>query len=199
MNLEDYRTLCIVVTLGLTLVFASPGLSVIVPLQGGSEKFSEFWLLDAWNGTGYYPFLVSEGEVYKVFVGVTNHVGGSEYYMVRVKFGNSIQSLPDISGSVPSSLDSLYEFRFFVEDEMVWKSPVTFGFEDVVVKEDVLSVQDVIINGVTCPVDASAVWDSEAEGFFFQLFFELWRYDSDSQVFKFDDRFVGIWLRMKQD
>jgi len=198
-NLEEYRTLFLVVTLGLALVAASPAVGVVVPFGGGSERFSEFWLLDAWNGTEYYPFLVGAGEKYRVFVGVGNHMGGSEYYMVSVKFRNSTQSLPDISDSVPSSLDPLFEFRFFVGDGEVWKAPVTFWFEDVVVEGDVLSVGDVVVNGVVFPVYVSAVWDSEAEGFFFQLFFELWRYDLDSQVFRFDDRFVGIWLRMKQD
>ena len=195
MNLEEYRVLFLVVMLGLALVAASPVLGVVVP-QGGSERFSEFWLLDAWNRTEYYPFVVGVGEVYRVFVGVGNHVGGSEYYMVNVKFRNGTQSLPDIDGSVSSSLVPLYEFRFFVGDGEVWGSLVTFGFRDVVVEGDVLFVGDVIVNGVSFPVDASAVWDSEAEGFFFQLFFELWRYDLDSRVFRFHDRFVGIWLSM---
>jgi len=195
-NLEEYRVLFLVVTLGLALVAASPVLGVVVPFGGGSERFSEFWLLDAWNRTEYYPFVVGVGEVYRVFVGVGNHMGGSEYYMVNVKFRNGTGSLPDIDGSVSSSLVPLYEFRFFVGDGMVWESPVTFGFEDVVVEGDVLSVGDVIVNGVSFPVDVSAVWDSESGGFFFQLFFELWRYDVVSRAFRFHDRFVGIWLSM---
>ena len=195
MNLEEYRVLFLVVTLGLALVAASPVLGVIVP-QGGSERFSEFWLLDAWNRTEYYPFVVGVGEVYSVFVGVGNHMGGSEYYMVYVKFRNGIQSLPDIDSSVSSSLSPLYEYRFFVGDGEVWESPVTFGFEDVVVEGDVLSVGNVTINGVSFPVGASAVWDSEKEGYFFELFFELWRYDVELDGFRFDDRFVGLWLSM---
>jgi len=195
-NLEEYRVLFLVVTLGLALVAASPVVGVVVPFGGGSERFSEFWLLDAWNRTEYYPFVVGVGEVYRVFVGVGNHMGGSEYYMVNVKFRNGTQSLPDIDGSLPSSLSPLYEFRFFVGEGEVWESPVTFWFEDVVVEGDVLVVGDVTINGVSFPVDASAVWDSEDGGYFFQLFFELWRYDVELDSFGFDDRFVGLWLNM---
>ena len=131
-----------------------------------------------------------------VFVGVGNHMGGSEYYMVNVKFRNSTQSLPDIDGSEASVLPSLYEFRFFVGDGMVWEMPVSFGFEDVVVENDVLVVGDVIVDGVSFPVDVSAVLDVEGGGFVFQLFFELWRYDVVSRAFRFHDRFVGIWLSM---
>ena len=73
---------------------------------------------------------------------------------------------------------------------------MSFGFGDVVVEGDSLSVGEVVVDGVTFPVDVFAVWDSEREGYFFQLFFELWRYDVDSRSFSFDDRFVGLWLNM---
>lgn len=196
MNLEDYRTLFIVGTLGLSLVAASPALSVAVPFGGGSERFSELWLLDALRRTEYYPFDVGVNETYGVFVGVGNHMGGSEYYMVYVKFRNSTQPLPDINGSTPSSLSPLYEYSFFVGDGEVWESRLTFGFEDVSLEGDVVFVGDVIVNGVVFGVDASARWDSEYGGFYFQLFFELWRYDVASRGFRFHNRFVALWLNM---
>ena len=195
MNLEEYRVLFLVVTLGCALVAVSPVVGLVVP-QGGSERFSEFWLLGPDHMAEGYPFVVGVGEVYSVFVGVGNHMGGSEYYMVYVKFSNGTEFLPDIDGGVASSLSPLYEFRFFVGDGEVWESPVAFGFEGVVVEGDVLVVGDVVINGVSFPVDVSVVWDSEREGYFFELFFELWRYDIEYDRFRFDDRFVGLWLNM---
>ena len=193
MNLEEYRTLFLVVTLGLILVAASPALSMVVP-HGGSERFSEFWLLGPTHMAECYPFVVGVDEEYRVFVGVGNHMGGSEYYMVNVKFRNGTQSLPDVGGSVAGSLSSLYEFRFFVGDKGIWEFPVSFVVEDVVVEDDVLNVGDVVVNGVNFPVDVSTVWDSDADGFIFQLFFELWRYDDLSESYRFDDRYVGLWL-----
>ena len=143
-----------------------------------------------------YPFSVGVGEEYSVFVGVGNHMGGSEYYMVYVKFGNGAEFLPDVDGGVASSLSPLYEFRFFVGDGEVWESSVIFGFEDVVVEGDVLSVGDVVVDGVNFPVGVSAVWESEGGGYFFQLFFELWRYDVELDSFRFDSQIVGLWLNM---
>ena len=93
MSLEDYRILFIVATLGLSLVAASPALSAVVPFSGGSERFSEFWLLGPWHMAEGYPFDVGVGEEYSVFVGVGNHMGCSEYYVVYVKFRNSTQPL----------------------------------------------------------------------------------------------------------
>jgi len=195
-NLEDYRTLFIVATLGLTLVAASPAISVVVPFGGGSERFSEFWLLGPWRMAEGYPFDVGVNETYSVFVGVGNHMGGSEYYVVYVKFRNSTQSLPDVNGSTPSALPPLYEFRFFVGDGETWESRLTFGFEDVSLEGDGVSVGDVVVNGVVFGVDASAGWDSEYSGFYFQLFFELWRYDVTMRGFRFHNRFVALWLNM---
>jgi hypothetical protein len=194
-NLEEYRTLFMVATIVLALVAVSPVVGLVVP-QGGSERFSEFWLLGPDHMAEGYPFNVRAGEEYSVFVGVGNHMGCSEYYRVYVKLGNGSDFLPDIDGGVPSSLPALYEYRFFVGDSEVWESAVTFGFEGVVVDGDVLSVGNVIVDGVAFPVGASAVWDTERGGYFFVLFFELWRYDVEYDSFKFDDRFVGLWLNM---
>lgn len=196
MNLEDYRTLFIVATLGLALVASSPALSVVVPFQLGSERFSEFWLLGLGHMAEDYPFEVAAGEAYTVFVGVGNHMGCSEYYVVYAKFRNSTQPLPYIGGSMPNSLPPLYEFRFFVAEGETWESPVTFAFQDVSFQGDSVSVGVVTINGATFLVDSFSMWNSEDRGFYFQLFFELWRYDVTMQGFRFHDRFVGIWLNM---
>ena len=87
-NLEDYRALFMMATLGLALVAVSPMLGVILPFGRGSERFSEFWLLGPDHMAEGYPFNVRAGEEYSVFVGVGNHMGSSEYYKVCVKFCN---------------------------------------------------------------------------------------------------------------
>ena len=195
MNLEDYHALFIVVTLGLALVVASPAVGVVLP-KDGSEEFSEFWLLGSDHMAEGYPFNVGEGEEYSVFIGVGNHMGGSEYYMVSVKFRNSTQSLPDINGSVASSLSVLYEYRFLIGDDEVWEVPVSFGVGKVGIEDQALFVGYVLVDGVSFPVDVCSVWDSERAGYFFQLFIELWRYDVLSESFRFDNRYVGIWLNI---
>ena len=195
-KLEDIRTLFMVTTLVAALVAASPALGIILPFGGGSEQFSELWLLGPDHMAEGYPFNVNEGEVYNLFVGVGNHMGGSEYYRVSVKLGNGTEVLPDVDGGVSSSLSQLYEYRFFVGDGGVWESTVTFGFEDIVVEGGVLSVGEVVVDGEGFPVDASVMWDPEKEGYFFVLFFELWRYDNILKSFRFHDRVVWLQLNM---
>ena len=196
MNLEDYRILFIVATLGLASIAAAPALSVVVPFRSGSEEFSELWLLGPGHMAEGYPFNVSVGEEYSVFVGVGNHMGYSAYYNVSVKFRNQTQPLPDVSDSKPSPLPPLYEFQFFVADGEAWESLLTFKILDVSVQGDSVFVGDVSINGVAFSVDCFSMWDSENNGFYYQLFFELWLYDVTSRSFRYHDRFVGIWLNM---
>jgi hypothetical protein len=52
------------------------------------------------------------------------------------------------------------------------------------------------VNDVVFEVDCPATWDSEFEGFFYQLFFELWTYDEAVSSFQYHNRFVGLWLNM---
>jgi hypothetical protein len=195
-KLEDYRALFMVATLGCALVVTIPAIGLIVPSEGGSESFSELWLLGSNHLTTGYPFNVGPNEECGVFVGVGNHIGDSQHYRVYVKFSNGSSFLPDVDAGMPSVLSPLYEFRFFVDDGGVWESAVSFWFEDVAIEGDVLVVGDITINGVSFPVDVSTVWDPENEGYFFELFFELWRYDVEYNMFKFDDRFVGLRLNM---
>ncbi len=55
----------------------------------------------------------------------------------------------------------------------------------------------VVVNGMAFSVNSSTSFDSETDGFYFQLFFELWRYDVELKTFSFHDRFVGIWLKLE--
>jgi uncharacterized membrane protein len=195
MTLDDYRILFLVVILGLALIAASPVLALVLP-QDGNEGFSNFWMLGSDHMAEGYPSNVVAEEEYNVFIGVENQMGDSEYYMVILKFGNSSQSFPNVDGFVPSTLLPLYEYRFFVGNGEVWESPVNFSFQDVVVDGDVLSIGKVVVDGISLPVNAYTHWTAERNGFYFQLFFELWRYDVSLKSFSFDNRFVGLWLNM---
>ena len=210
MNHEQHRATFLIITVGLALVAAYPMLAMIVKLPDSSDKFSEMWLLGPEHTTANYPSNVSEGETYKIFVSLANHMGSSEYYRIYVKFGNTTQM--NLDSSAPASLPPLYEFRAFVGDEASWEAPMTFGFQNVAFEDDVLaddnvttvlpiedsvlSVDSITINGIDFPVDASTSWDSEHNGFHFWLSFELWRYDVTSKSFSFDNSVVGLPLNM---
>jgi len=196
MNLEDYRTVFAVTSLALVLVAAFPTLSLVVPFPRSAERFSELWVLGPNHMAEDYPFNVRVGEEYRVFVGVGNHMGSSAYYTVYVKLRNQTQPLPNATESMPSPLLPLYELRAFVLDGESWEAPLAFEFLEVSRFENSCLVHRVMINDVVFSVDSPSTRDSENNGFYYQLFFELWLYNVTSQSFRFHNRFVGIWLNV---
>ena len=196
MKFNDYRTVFQVSSLALVLLAASPALSLIVSFPSGGESFSELWLLGPNHVAENFPFNIHSGQENSLFLGVSNHLGNSVYYLVSVKFRNQTQPLPNINSSEPSFLPSIHEFQLILADGDVWETPVTFEILDASVEGGSMVVKSVLINDRIVQVDCSSSWDSEDRGFSFQLFFELWVYTSERSTFEFHDRFVGIKLNM---
>ncbi len=195
MNLEDYRTVFAVSGLILILVASAPTLSLVLPLSGG-ECFSELWILGPNHMAEDYPFNVVNDTVYNVFLGIGNHMGSSAYYMVYVKFRNQSEPLSNATAGMPSLLSPLYECRVFLRDGKTWEAPLTFSFSGVSFFENQSFVESLVINDVVFSVGKLALWDGGNNGFYYQVFVELWIYNAGFDAFEFHNRFVGIWLNM---
>ena len=197
MNLEEYKSVFAVTVLGLILVTAFPTVSLVLPFPRSEERFSELWLLGSDHMAEGYPFNVRGGELQgPIYVGVCNHMGCPQYYVVYVKLRNQTQPLPNATVSEPSPLSPLYEFQFSLADGETWETSVSFIVEDVSFEGNSSFVAGISINDYVFSVDLFSSWDSQQNGFYYQLFFEVWLYSGDLQVFQFHDRFVGIWLNM---
>jgi len=193
MTLNEYRTLFVTVTLSLILVGASPILSFVLTFPRG-ERFSELWVLGPGHMAEDYPFNVGTNETYKIFLGIGNYMTSSCYYMVYVKFRNQTEPLPNSTAGMPSSISALYEYRVFIRDGETWETPITFSFPQVSFFENRSLVEALTINDVTFNVDKSALWDFNLTGYYYQLFFELWIYNTESNAFQFHNRTVWLWL-----
>jgi len=195
-SLEDYRAVFIGVSFILILLVASPILSLVLPFSSGSEHFSEFWVLGPTHMAEAYPSNVRVNETYKLFVGITNHLGSSAYYVVYLKFRNQSQPLPNVATSEASPLEPFYTYMAFIVDGGTWESPLTFGVLKSSSYDNFVSVDSVSINDVVFPVNVFSAWDAAKNGFYYELFFELWLYNTSSHSFQFHNRFLGIWLNM---
>jgi hypothetical protein len=195
LKLDDYKVVFMSVGLIGILLFASSTLGLVLRLSSG-ERFSELWVLGPGHMAEDYPFNVGADVNYLVYVGVGNHMGCSAYYIVDVKFRNQTESLPNATAGTPSPLPPLFEYRLFVEDGKSWEAPLRFSFSNVSFSENRSFVGSLMINGVTFNVDKSASLDVENNGYYYQLFMELWIYNVEFQVFEFHNRFVGLWLNM---
>ena len=198
MNLEEYRTLFAATSLVLILVATVPVIGLVVPFLGSGESFSELWLLDPNHMAEDYPFNITRNHNYSMLLGIGNHLGYCTYYLVEVKFRNQTQSAPNSLNRTPSSLPALFNITAFVADEGIWELPLTFSF-DYKYNETLSQVEfyNLTLNGVALDMmNYTVAWDSKNNGFFGNLFFELWLYDMTSQSFQYHDRFVGIWLNV---
>ena len=195
-KIEEYRGFFVTGSLILILVAAVPALGLFIRIPDSSEKFSELWLLGPTREAEGYPFNVTVNESYLIYVGVANRLGRSTYYRVHVKLRNQTQPLPTASNSSPSILPPLYEFDMFTRDDEIWEKPLNFTILEASTDNDTMLLKSLEINEYVFQVDEFSVWDEERRGFYYQLFFELWLYNTTSSSFQYHNRFVRIWLNM---
>lgn len=195
MSFEDFKLLYLLSCFGLGLIILSPTLAVVITFPAG-ERFSELWVLGSGHMAEDYPFNVRVDESHLVYVGVCNHMGSSAYYLVCVKFRNQSEALPNATAGMPSPLAPLFEYRVFLRDGGTWEAPLTFSFSEVSFFNNQSLVESLVIDDVAFSVGKSVLWDGENNGYYYQLFMELWIYNAESDAFEFHNRFVGIWLNM---
>ena len=195
MKLEEYKLVFVAVALIGVLLIASPVLGKVARLPSG-EKFSELYLLGPGHMAEDYPFNVVAGQNYSVYVGVGNHMAASAYYVLYVKFRNQTEQLPNATSGASSSLQLLYEYRFFIADGETWESLLIFSISDASSSANQSSIRRIMINNVEFDVDKQAEWDTGNNGFYYQLFMELWKFNPQSGSVQFDNRFVGIYLNL---
>lgn len=194
-SLDDCRLGFVAAGLVGVLVCSVPAASVFVRLPGG-ERFSELYVLGPGRMAEDYPFNVSAGVDYLVYLGVVDHLGGAEYYEVYVKFRNASEPLPNATSVEPSPLPVLYTYRVLLEDGQAWEGALNFGFDDVVFGENVSLVGKVLVNDAVVGVDKVAAWDSVNNGYYYQFVIELWLYNATERSFGYHNRFVSRWLNM---
>lgn len=197
MNLNEYKVLFIVVTAVVALFVASPALSRVL-VYPRTEFFSEMWLLGPGHKAESYPYNISRGQNYTVFLGIGNQLGYCAYYVVEVKLRNETQSASSSFGPIenrtPSSMPSLFNISAFVADEQNWELPVTFSF-DYGVSLDKSSVvfHNLTLNNQVLSLEGYVTARNVTRNIFYgNLVFELWVYDAQATSLSYHGRFVDL-------
>ena len=207
------------------LLVASPALQRIL-VYPQTEFFTELWLLGPGHMAEGFPYNVTSGESYNIYLGAANHLGEVSYYSVQVKFRNSTQSAPDSFNRTYSSMPALYTMYLVVPDKELREVPLTFGFDyrfqdvtrvvyrnvtipggpgenDTIVQvpENVVIPQVVFdrlrFNDVSLSLEGyTSDWDPEKGVFFGNLFFELWIFDNAADDFRYHERYVDLKVNM---
>jgi len=194
MKFECFRFLFQIGTLILVLLAASPTTGLIIDSSRNSEKYTQFFLLDSNHKVGDYPFKVQEGEQYFFFLRVKNNLGFSAYYRVYTTLLNQSKISPNGDSIEESSIQPIYDWQFLIQSGDYWEIPISFKILNTSKHSDSLIIERVSLNERIYEIECSSEWDMKQEGFYFQLFFELWRYDEVGGTFRFDDRVVCLWF-----
>ena len=201
MDLGKYGVPFFVVVGVVALLVASPCLSRVL-VWPRAEFFSELWVLGSDHMAEGYPFNVSSGQSYDVYLGLGNQLGYCAYYLVEVKFRNESQVGPSSFGEVddrlPSGVPCLFNVTAFVADQGVWEVPVTFGFDyGYDASAGVVEFNSLSLNSNVLDLGGlSAVWNGTTSRFYGDLIFELWLYNNATSRFGYHGRFVDLKLNM---
>lgn len=200
MRLKEYSVLFLVIVAVVALLVASPALSRLLVCPR-TESFTELWLRGPNDKAENYPYNITSGQSYSVFLGIANHLGYTAYYLVEVKFRNMTQSAPydfgPSSNRTPSSLPSLYNSSAFVADGGTLELPLAFSFNYTNPTLSTVQMRSLTLNGVPLHIENCTIaWDSRTRTLSAFLFFELWIYDGATSVFQYHQRYVSLTLNM---
>jgi uncharacterized membrane protein len=187
----------IVTSIGLIgiLLFALPTVAIFIkPIDG--EQFSQLYMLGPNYTFDNMPFNIVEGAKSLVYLGVGNELGYSSYYTVYVKIGGQNDSLPNIGQHKPSTLPPLYTSNFFLQNGQEWQSPLTIQVNKLSFSKDACVLSSIELNGFNYEINKMSFFNSQKNGYFYNLIVELWILNSTTHTLEYNDRFVSLMLNM---
>lgn len=198
MSLSNVKIIYVVACVVLGLIILGPTLALVISFPGG-EPFSELYVLGSDQLAEGYPFNVQASVNYNVSVGVTNHLGDLGYYVVYVKLRNQTDPLPNATAETSSPLEPLNEYRFTLRDSEDWEKNLAFSLGGVVIVGNSCSIASFSMDNTVFNVEKNTIWNETTHGFYYELFFELWLYNTTSSLLQFNNRFVGFWLNVTKN
>lgn len=188
-KLRDYKRIFVIVALIGVLLSATPAISYLLPVPEG-EQLSELYILGPEHMANSYPFNIVPNQEYAGYVGVENHLGSSAYYVLYVKF----RGFPDSTEGTVNQ-EPLYEYRFSIKDNEKWEEKFTFSVLRGAISANRAVITQLQINNVKFNLNERANSLSGNNGFFYELTFELWKYDVPANQIQYNNRAVSLQLK----
>jgi hypothetical protein len=196
MKLNSYKLVFVGVSLIGMLLIASPALSMVLPSLS-TQTFSEIYLLGSDQKFADYPYNVTIGQSYPMYLGVGNHENSAAYYFAAVKIRNQTEPLPNSNTSSPSPLLPLYEYQFAIAKSQSVEVPLSFSIVNGSINNQTSSISQIAINDKIIEVNEQATWNNETQGFPYELFVELYIYNPQLGSVQFYNRYVTLQLNLR--
>jgi hypothetical protein len=193
--LYQYKAFILIATAVLALLIASPVLQQAI-VYPQTDRLTELSLFGQYHNATY-PYNITNGGTYPLYLDISNHLGSAAYYDVEVKFRNATQSGADSFNQTSSGQPPLGKLTCFAANEQTADLPFQVAFHYSVNKPLQIKLTSITINGYT--VDASSTtidWDMQRGGYFGNLFFELWLYNGATGSFQYNQRYVSLWFNL---
>ncbi len=195
MKLHEYKTILIAIGLIGALIIASPTIASFIHLPPG-EQFSELYLLGPERMAQNYPYNIAIDQNYSIYLNVANHLGSTANYVLYVKLGNLTESMPNATSGTPSPLSPIYEYRFSIQDNQTWTSPLTFSVPKATMQATNSQINTLKIQETTLNVEKPAIWNTNTTTFSYRLIFELWPYDTQTSSIAFNSQYLTLQLNL---
>lgn len=198
MNLLKVKAILVVLTAVLALFVALPALQrVLAPPQ--TDFYTELWLLDSAHSANNYPSNILQDSNYTIYLDIANHLGYCGYYVIEVKLRNDVMPYSGSFNHIPINLPSLYNLTAFVPNKSTWELPITFSFTyNVNWTNSQVNFNEMTLNGAILNLKGySTTYRPQApNGFFENIYFELWLYNGTTGELQYNDRYVNLPLNM---
>ncbi len=194
MKSESLKTPFLLATLVVSIIIL-PSLFSVLPSKS-SESFSELYILGKNHMAEDYPSTVKTNETYPIFLGVGNHVGSQAHYAVYMKLRNQNEPAPSTKSGSPSPSPTIRNYTISLANDGYWETPIDLRFSGLSFSANTCTVGSLVTGNRTFSINKAVPWSSEKNGFFVQLFFELWMQNPGSSSFQFQSKYVGIWLNV---
>ena len=197
-NNQETKIFLIICVITIGFLVVSPMLQQFI-VSPQSDFFTEMWLMGSDKTAENYPYNITSGETYSVFINIHNNLETDASYMILVKFRNLTQSAPDVFEQTPSSLSPIYEIPKSIAVGETVEIPIDFSFNyEHIVDPLKIIFGDVIINDTFLSLEGSSImYTYQRQMFFGNLIFELWIYDENSNSYQYSEQCVDLKLSFK--
>lgn len=181
-TLDDWHLVYVTVVFLLVLTACAPAAMAYFPKK--VQPFSTLAVLGEEGKIGqYFPEEdpnIGIGDTINWTLYIYNHIGETQYFVVKIKLLNSSMQAPNSTLYIPSSAPVVYEVPRLLLHNETWVHRLEWSLLNLTKVGSIIRIDGIRINNSTIQTNIQAV-----TGSMFRIVLELWVYDVSADEFNF--------------